>query len=807
MQLKWQLLAFGIFFIFSAQAQNSIQGKIINTKNQTLTDVAVVLNPGNQGQTTDDQGNFSFSNLSEGTYNLQFSILGYASQEMKVQVGAQASQSLNITLQPTAYAMDEMVVQATRAREKTPMAYTNVDKEDLETQNLGQDIPFLLRWTPSAIVTSDAGAGIGYTGIRIRGTDPTRINVTINGIPLNDSESQGVFWVNMPDFASSTESVQVQRGVGTSSNGGAAFGATINLNTGKVEEEASASINTSVGSFNTFRRNVQFSTGVLKDRFSIEGRLSKINSDGYIDRASSDLTSYYLSAAYLADRTMLRFNTFSGHEITYQAWNGVPADLVEDRETRTFNSAGLEKEDEPYENEVDNYRQTHYQMHLNHQFAPNTTGNLSFHYTQGMGFFEQYRADEDLADYGFTEIDQGDFRPDLVRRRWLDNDFYGTVFSLNVNPSKYNFTLGGGYNIYEGRHFGEVIWSELATGLSPEEPYYDNDARKTDFNLYGKLSYPFSTQLEGFLDLQVRQIDYEFLGFDVNGNNVTQDDQLTFFNPKFGFYYDFGQNTSAYASFGVANREPNRNDYVESTINSRPRPERLYDTELGFTQNWKKAAFTANAYYMYYRDQLALNGQLNDVGAFTRTNIDESYRLGLELNAGYQLSDAWRIDAGGTLSRNKVVAFDEFIDVFLDDGGSEQALVQHENTDLSFSPNVIASLGLTWAPFAGKEGMENKDFNMSLLSKYVGQQYLDNTSDENNVIDAYFFSDFRLNFTLTDVLTKEIGITLLVQNVFDALYETNGWSYRFRSGGETFVDRGYYPQATRNFLLGLNLKF
>ncbi|GAB5554760.1 MAG: TonB-dependent receptor [Saprospiraceae bacterium] len=806
MQLKWQLLAFGLFLLFSAQAQNSIKGKVVDTKNQALANVAVVLIPGNQGQTTNDQGNFSFDNLSEGTYTLLFSSLGYASQELKIP-NSETTSSLNITLQPTAYAMDEMIVQATRAKEKTPMAYTNVGKEDLETQNLGQDIPFLLRWTPSAIVTSDAGAGIGYTGIRIRGTDPSRINVTINGIPLNDSESQGVFWVNMPDFASSTESVQVQRGVGTSSNGAGAFGATINLNTGKVKEEASASVNTSVGSFNTFRRNIQFGTGVLKDRFSIEGRLSKINSDGYIDRASSDLTSYYLSGAYLGDRTMLRFNTFSGHEITYQAWNGVPADLIESPETRTFNSAGLEKPGEPYENEVDNYRQTHYQMHLNHQFAANVTGNLSFHYTQGEGYFEQYKADQDLNDYGFSDIDQGDFRPDLVRRLWLDNDFYGTVFSLNINPSKFDFTLGGGYNIYEGRHFGEIIWSELATGLEPEQPYYDNDARKTDFNLYGKLSYPFSTKLEGYLDLQVRQVGYEFLGFDLNGNNVTQDDQLTFFNPKFGFFYDFGKKTSAYASFGVANREPNRNDYVESSPSSRPRPERLYDTELGFSKNWDKAAFTANAYYMYYRDQLALNGQLNDVGAFTRTNIDESYRLGLELNAGFQLSNAWRLDAGGTLSQNKVVAFDEFLDVYLDDGGYEQALVQHEDTDLSFSPSVIASLGLTWSPLKGKEEMENMNLDLSLLSKYVGQQYLDNTSDETNVLDPYFFSDLRIDFTLKEVLTKEIGITFLVQNVFDALYETNGWSYRYRLGTETVLDRGYYPQASRNFLLGLNLKF
>ncbi len=798
----------GLCFTGFIHAQTTLSGVISNQKGEPLTDALIFLLPIQKGTTTDANGQYQYKNLQAGDYTLQVSMLGYAQKEMRISIeNSQPEQAFSLQLSPSSYLMDEMIVQSTRANEQTPMTYTNLDKEALETRNLGQDVPFLLRWTPSAIVTSDAGAGVGYTGIRIRGTDPTRINVTINGIPLNDAESQGVFWVNMPDFASSVSDVQVQRGVGSSSNGAGAFGATINLNTVKLQPESFASINTSVGSFNTFRRNVQFGTGLINDKFTIDGRLSKITSDGYIDRASSDLSSYYVSAAYVGDRSMLRFNTFSGHEITYQAWYGVAAELVDDRDTRTTNVAGLEKTGEPHDNEVDDYRQTHYQLLFNHQLAPNTNANISLHYTQGEGFFEQYKADQDLAAYGFLSEVNTSFNPDLIRRLWLDNDYYGAVYSLNTSKNRLDFTLGGGYNIYEGRHFGEIVWSELADVLEPEQVYYDNDARKTDFNIYTKFSYALSQKLEAYLDLQLRRVGYEFLGFDIDGNNVTQDDQLTFFNPKLGVFYDLGNQTNAYASFAVAQREPNRNDYVESTPNSRPRAEQLYDTELGYRKTGKKGAFEATAYFMYYIDQLALNGQLNDVGAATRINIDESYRLGLELNGGYQLTNQLRLDAGTTLSRNKVVAFDEFVDLYFEDGSFDQAVVSHEDTDLSFSPSLIASFGITWQPFKEVESFAKHDFSISLLNKYVSRQYLDNTSDENNVIDPYTFTDLQLDLNLGDLVGENIRVSLLVQNVFDALYVTNGWSYRSQFEGVTSVLRGYYPQATRNYLLGVNLTF
>lgn len=808
MQLKFFIFCLFLFSLIPLSAQHDLSGTVLNSEGAPLANVAVQLLPSGEGTATDSRGAFTFTDLPAGDYELLISTLGYARYTLPVHLDGQQQPELPpVRLLPVAYQMGEVQVAATRAQKETPMTFTNLTKADLEVDNLGLDAPYLLRWSPSAIVTSDAGAGIGYTGIRIRGTDPTRINVTINGVPLNDAESQGVFWVNMPDFLSSADNLQIQRGVGTSANGAGAFGATININTAAVEQAPYASVHTAVGSYQTFKRNVQFGTGVLNDKFVIDGRLSKITSDGYIDRAASDLTSYYLSAAYLGARSALRFNTFSGHEITYQAWNGVPPSLLDDRATRTFNSAGLEQPGEPYDNEVDNYRQQHYQLHYNRQFSSSFSGNLSLHYTKGAGYFEQYKADQDLADYGFSTLSDASFQPDLVRRLWLDNDFYGTVFSLNYLSSAYDLTLGGGYNVYEGRHFGEIVWSELAQGLSPEQPYYDNDARKTDFNLYARLNYPLANRLSAYADAQLRRIGYEFLGFDLNGNNVTQTDALLFFNPKLGLNYVWTSGSSAYASFAVGQREPNRNDYVESTPASRPRSEQLYDTEIGFKKEGQRAGFEAVLYYMYYRDQLALNGQLNDVGAFTRTNIDRSYRLGLELIGGWQPAEAWQVDGSVTFSRNKVMAFDEYIDVYLEDGGYEQALVQHQNTDLSFSPAVIASLGLTWSPFREKDWLGGHDLDLGVQTRYVSRQYLDNTSDVNNVIAPYTFTNLRLDIRLKEVLSSELRITLLVQNLFDALYETNGWSYRYRLGQETLVEQGYYPQATRNYLLGFQFTF
>lgn len=788
------------------RGQCTLTGQVIGTDGSPLPGANVVLAEAQRGAATDANGNYRIKAVSPGSYTLQVSYIGYRnwSQVITIQ-SVDTLRTVNINLQKSGINLGELTVQATRANERTPMTFLNLDKAELDKNNLGLDVPYLLRWTPSAVVTSDAGAGIGYTGIRIRGTDPTRINVTINGIPLNDAESQGVFWVNMPDFISSVSDVQIQRGVGTSTNGAGAFGATINLNTSEVERDPLARINTSVGSFNTFKRNVQFSTGLLKDQFTIDGRLSKINSDGYIDRASADMESYYLSGAYVGDRTMLRFNTFSGHEITYQAWYGVPAEFIDDPDTRTFNPSGTEKTGEPYENEVDNYRQTHYQLLFNQQLSDAWNTNVALHYTQGEGFFEQYKADQNLANYGFdSQTLNGEF-PDLVRRLWLDNDFFGGVYGLNYESTDLEATLGGGYHLYLGDHFGEIIWSELAEGLTPSERYYENDARKGDINIYGRVNYAFQPQWRGYLDLQYRRVDYTFLGRNRQGEQVDQTVGLNFFNPKVGLQYLWDDRTSAYASFAVAHREPNRNDYVESTADSRPEPEQLLDTEIGFKKQLDRAAFEATGYFMFYNDQLVLNGEINDVGANTRVNVDQSYRLGLELVGGYQIGPQLDLQATATISQNRIVDFRQFVDVFLPDGGFTQEERQYQGTTLAFSPGLIAAAELTWAPFQDQPWMKNQALSVSLMGKYVGKQYLDNTSDEDNIIDPYLFSDFRLTYSLQNLLTREIRLTLLVQNVFDARYETNGWSYRFISGGEETLQRGYFPQAGRNVLLGLTV--
>ncbi len=797
---RFFVMVAALLFAFSANAQTSLAGRVTNVFSEPLVGANVFIINLERGVATDSLGHYRLDNLPPGTYDVRISFIGFKAFTKKITL-QNGSNEWNIQLQREDFQLDELIVKATRAGRTTPMTYVNIKKAELEPLNLGQDMPFLLQWTPSAVVTSDAGAGIGYTGIWIRGSDPTRINVTINGIPYNDSESQNTFWVNLPDFATSTSDIQIQRGVGSSTNGAGAFGATINLNTSRLRSEPYAEINTTAGSFNTRKGNVLFGTGLLNNKFTIDGRLSRITSDGYIERASADLQSYYLSGAMTTEKSMLRLNIFSGHEVTYQAWNGVPPDLLSDRKTRRFNSAGTEKEGEPYDNEVDNYRQTHYQLLYNHQVNRYWNVNTALHYTRGLGYFEQYKANQAFEDYNLKSPVVNDApitHANLIRQLWLDNHFYGVVYSLNYNKNRVDALLGGGWHIYEGDHYGKVIWAEFAPSELGDR-YYFNDARKGDFNIYSKLNYALSKTWNAYADLQYRRVDYTFLGFNNDLQNVTQSAELHFFNPKAGILYERG-NTNFYASFAVANREPNRNDYVESTPATRPRPERLYNTEIGWRQTWKKAAFGANVYHMYYRDQLALNGQINDVGAFTRVNIDRSYRLGLELMGGVQLFPKLRLDGNATFSRNKIQYFKEFIDVYdADFNWLAQETVEHRNTDLSFSPNVIAGVEFTWQPLS--------PLQMTLSTKYVSRQYIDNTSDPNNVIDAYTFTNGRLRYIWKPAFAKEIAATLLVQNIFDVLYETNAWSYRYRYDGTPALDQGFYPQAGTNFLLGLSVKF
>lgn len=805
MKPNFLMLALLCLLSSNAWAQVSLRGKITDANGQGLAGANVWLEEAKQGTTSDRFGGFVLTDLSAGTYRLVISYLGY--QDLVQSLELSSSQELNFELSEKTYSMDALVVKSTRSDRKTPMTYSNLNAEQISKNNQGQDVPFILQWTPSAVVTSDAGTGIGYTGIRIRGTDATRINVTINGIPINDAESQGTFWVNMPDFASSTNDVQIQRGVGTSTNGAAAFGASINLNTAKVNQEAYGEVNGMIGSFNSLRGNVQFGTGLLKNGFSIDGRLSRITSDGYIDRASSNLNSYFVSAAWTGKSQLLRLNVFSGHEITYQAWNGVPGNLVNDWDTRTYNSAGTEKPGEPYHNEVDNYRQTHYQLIFNRTLSPSWNLNLALHYTRGLGFYEQYKAGESFEDYNLKVPNEGIASTDLVRQLWLDNDFYGGVYSLTYTKGKIDFAVGGGYNVYDGRHYGKLPWLQYSSDYVPGDKFYQSDAIKTDFNLYSKLNYQLAHSLYAYADLQVRSINYELDGNDRQKRNLALEDQLSFFNPKFGLSYLPNSQSTWYTSFAVANREPNRDDYL-SALSNTPRPERLYDTEAGYKYMSKKAAFEIALYHMYYRDQLAVTGQINDVGSAIKVNIPKSYRLGVEFSGGYQLNTSFRVQGNAALSRNKIVEFTEFLDDYDADFNwlGQQQFVRKQ-ADLALSPNVVAGLELAFTPFHEGVWAEKQSLTIALLSRYVGQQFIDNSGDVSNTLEDYSFSDLRLVYQNQGQILRQLELNLWVNNLFNAMYSSNAWSYRYIYDGQAAVDQGYYPMAGRNVMLGAKLRF
>ena len=795
--LKLKLVSILLLLGLLTHAQFKISGTITDENDSPLIGASVQIKGSTKGTQSNQKGYYEITNLDKGNYTLLVSFIGYEKAEKALLLDKDVT--LNISLPALSVMTEEVIVASTRANKNTPTTYTTVDKEAIEKQNLGQDIPYLLSMEPSVVTTSDAGAGIGYTGMWIRGSNIQRINVTVNGIPLNDSESHGVFWVNMPDFSTSVNSIQVQRGVGTSTNGGGAFGATINLETNTVEKETFAEINSSAGSFNTFKNNVRFGTGLIKNKWAFEGRLSKISTDGYVDRASSDLKSYFVQGGYYTDETTVKAVVFSGKEKTYQAWWGVDEWTMENL-GRTYNWAGAIFNDDGttsfYDNQTDNYQQDHYQLHFSHKLNSQFNVNAALHYTYGRGYYEEYNQGAHLGDYGLDYLVYYDTIPeiqndtasysDLVTRRWLDNHFYGATYSMNYTANKINLTFGGAANKYaNAKHYGEVIWTKFAQLPSNNHLYYDNVSNKTDINNYFKINYQITNTINLFADMQARMIDYTGEGEDSDGTPINIDKNYFFFNPKGGFSYVMPQVGTIYGSVALSQREPIRTDFLDAPNGITPQPEKLIDFELGIRRKEASWYYNANGYFMKYTNQLALTGEINDVGSPIRTNTGESSRTGIELDGGIKPSDLFAIRVNAALSTTST----DFKEQVYDDEG-QLNIVEHNGVQLSFSPQAIVGGVLSIYPI--------KNGEISLNGKYISKQYMDLTQNEDHVLDAYITSQLSFRYSIYPDFMNKIDFSLMINNVLNLEYATNGYMW-----GIPY----YYPQAGINFLAGVSMRF
>ncbi|MCU0361070.1 MAG: TonB-dependent receptor [Bacteroidia bacterium] len=809
MKVNWFFsnLLMGLLFSVSLKAQCDLKASLKDADGKEVPFAGIQLKNTRYITQSNADGSFEISSLPCGSYTIQIRCLGY--ETFTDTIVLPLKQIFQPTLKPSNKNLEEVLVQVGRVEKNQGMAYSNMEAETIKTNNLGQDAPMLLNQLTGVVANSDAGNGIGYTGIRIRGSDGTRINVTVNGVPINDAESQGTFFVNMPDLLSSVNSVQVQRGVGTSVNGAGAFGASINFATQTLEEKPYAGLISTAGSFNTYRNTVLAGTGLIENKFVMDMRASLIKSDGYIDRASSDLRSYYLSAAYYKGKSVLKFINFYGKEKTYQAWYYVPEDSVK-QGNRTYNMAGQYTDAlgniNYYNNETDNYTQNNFQLHFIHQFSHKLHANITAHYTKGEGYYEQYKEDQNLVDYGLKDVitPSGDTitQSDMVRRLWLDNDFIGALFNITYRSnSRLQMVLGGGANTYSGAHFGRIMWSQYASNSSIDHEYYRNNANKSEGNLYLKTNFkPFSnTNL--FVDLQVRKVMYSFLGFNELYEKQMQEVDYTFFNPKIGFNIELKRGLDAYVSVGVGNKEPNRDDFVQSTPQSRPQSEQLADLETGLNFNTTKVKVVLNGYYMQYKNQLVLNGEVNDVGAYNRVNVPESRRMGLELDLNYKAFDWFIITGNFALSDNTIAKFTEYLDSSnADYSVYKQVSKEYVNTDISFSPSTVSSLVFTFLPV--------KNFKISLINKNVGRQYLDNTSNLKRSLDPYSVFDLNMNYSIKTKVVPEMTLMLTVYNLLNTQYLTNGYTYSYYYDSAQLSTFNFVaPAAPINFLAGISIKF
>jgi iron complex outermembrane recepter protein len=767
---------------------STIKGKVNDINGLPLPGASITIENTILGVYTDSQGNYSLSVRKDGVYKLRFSYIGFESQIRDVIL--KGDTALNIVLLAKSVMTEEVFVNATRAGEHTPMAYSTVTREDISKNNIAQDIPYLLGYTPSLVVSSDAGTGVGYTNINIRGTDVKRINVTIDGVPVNDAESHGVWWVDLPDLASSADNIQIQRGVGTSTNGAGAFGATINFQTTNLNREPYAEVNSAYGSYNTSKNTINFGTGLINKKFAIDARLSKIWSDGYIDRAFSDLKSFYISGTMYGETSILKLMIFSGVERTYQAWDGVPKDSLATH--RTFNPHS-------YKNETDNYWQDNYQLHYSKEINGNLSANGALHYTHGQGYYENLVQNSKFSSFNLPNaIFNSDTitSTDFITQRWLRNDFYGFTYSLNYKKNRITTIIGGGWNQYLGNHFGNIIWAKTVTYNNDSYQWYKGTGNKKDLNTFLKINYSLTNKLNLYADLQFRKLNYSIGGFDENLKDITQNHKYNFFNPKTGFTYNLDEKQKVFASFGVSQREPDRDDFTDADPGKTPVPEKLFDYEAGYEFHSSKLMLKSNLYYMYYHDQLILTGEINNVGATILTNVPKSYRQGIEIETGIQILENLYWYENLTISRNIIPLFEDLTDNWDTSLQDKETL---KNKTISFSPSIIAGSVIDYYPF--------KNFHLSLNTKYVGKQYIDNTQNTERMLKAYLVQNISFLYTIKSKLFKEMTCQFVVNNLFDKKYETNAWVYKYIEEGSLHVMDGYFPQAGINYMVKVGIKF
>lgn len=800
MKFKISMTIVAVLLFSALKAQFSLSGMVKNAEtNEPLNGAHVWLNSQLKAEITSKDGTYQFNQIRSGSYQIHVTYMGFTALDTTIVVSGNIK--MEISLNRGRIIGEEVVVNATRADAITPTTFENMEKSAIKTATDARNITSVIDQAVSMVTTSDAGTGVGNVGYRLRGTDETRINVTIDGVPLNDPESQGAWFVNLPDFASSVDNLQIQRGVGTSSNGAAAFGASMNFQTLKFQPKAYAEINEVAGSYNTFKHNINFGTGLINGKFALDGRLSKITSDGYIDRATSDLNSSYLAGSYFGKKTMVKLMMMTGKEKTYQAWDGVPSNVLDTNST--FNGIGAYYDANGqlkyYNNETDNYSQNRYHLTFAHEFNSKLNLSATAFYTRGFGYYEQYKDDAKYKNYGVeSQIIGNDTltRTDLIRRKYLDNHFYGITLATTYKPTEKIFlTLGGAANNYNGEHYGRVIWMQVAGVLPNEFDYYNGTGDKRDINVYGKVNYQLLPKLNLWADIQMRFIEYKITGTDGDLRDVTQTHNWNFFNPKGGISYELNKSNQVYVSYAIANREPTRSNLTDAVDSLRPTPETLNDLELGYHLSMKKIMVKTNFYYMNYKDQLVFTGEINDVGAAVMTNVAKSYRAGVEISAIWQPFSMLKWQANATFSQNKISNFNEFVDDW-DTWG--QRVDSIGTTNIAFSPEIIGASSLTLIPV--------KNLDLTLTTKYVGSQFIDNSSSTDRMLDAYLVNNFTLRYTFYPKFVKEISCFVSVNNLLNQSYVANAWIYSYYESNERKAIDGYFPQAGRNFMGGISVK-